>query len=554
MWTRRWWQAFFLVLMISAAFSVQIAKSAQDLSSLQATLLQACQRVESPHQIGYPLDRSEFQLINPYGRPNGRYNGKLHSGDDWIKIDGPSLGESVHAIAPGRVTYSNPFGWGSDKGVVIIEHTLRDGTVFYTLYGHMEESETIKFPARGSCIEKDAIVGVIGDPRPAPHLHFEIRNFDPTTPGPGYWEVDPTLNGWYNPRQFIENQQTWLSDAHAWHILPASQEGLYPPPLLYEDGSLTLISGRYLQSYDANGRLIDQFRLPDSVNPIGLVALNQTQVLLGTADGRVQTWGRFSGYHEQWPTELGVLNAGPFVFGDWLIVQDETQNLHVFDNQQTLKATYPFATISRVAITPNLAAFLAQDGQFLLFDTDGELMRQESLRPNSDIITRPDGGIFLRDEGRIVTIAPDGTRQLLADDLSVNRTDSAFVFDAYHNQLIVWGLQAPARLMALSIPTEAETLSELVWQTDVYLQDATLLSRTRLAQVNRCTVVLASQRGPVMAFNSRNGALQGQIRLWGQFHTNVWLGPHAEDGILRVQIAEQLIGLDLAQFTGDACD
>ncbi|MBN1963397.1 MAG: M23 family metallopeptidase, partial [Anaerolineae bacterium] len=153
-----------------------------------------------------------------YGLPSTRFDARYHAGDDWYGARGQTYGQPVQAIARGRVTYSAPWGWGRDKGVVIIEHAMPDGSTWYSLYGHMEEVGGVTFPALYSCVELGQVIGAVGHPRPAPHLHLEIRNFWPDTPGPGYYPVDPAVAGWTDPSRFIAEWRARLSGEAA---LPA---------------------------------------------------------------------------------------------------------------------------------------------------------------------------------------------------------------------------------------------------------------------------------------------------------------------------------------------
>ncbi|MFN8563177.1 MAG: M23 family metallopeptidase [Anaerolineae bacterium] len=162
--------------------------------------------------LDYPIDISDT-LANRYddfGLFRSRFGGR-HTGLD---VAFNRRGEPVYAAARGIVTYADPEGWDTEKGVVIIRHTFPDGGIYYTLYGHMEQSDDIQFPRVGACIERGDPVGVVGWPsRGLPHLHYEIRNFLPDDGGPGYVEDNPLLSGWYDPLDFTELWQIGLRRA-----------------------------------------------------------------------------------------------------------------------------------------------------------------------------------------------------------------------------------------------------------------------------------------------------------------------------------------------------
>ena len=155
--------------------------------------------------IDYPIDISDTleNRYDDFGLYRPRFGGN-HTGFD---LAFNRHGDPVYAAARGVVTYSDPEGWDTEKGVVIVEHTLPDGSIAYSLYGHMEQTDDIHFPPVGRCVELGDVVGVEGWPsRGLPHLHFEFRNFLPDDGGPGYVTDNPLLEGWYNPLDFID---TW---------------------------------------------------------------------------------------------------------------------------------------------------------------------------------------------------------------------------------------------------------------------------------------------------------------------------------------------------------
>ncbi len=161
----------------------------------------ACPVVE---RVRFPVDPQAFRIVQGYAVPNVRHHGRYHTGEDWFgRTASDTLGQPVHAIANGRVTYAYPLGWGRDGGVVILEHLMPDGTVYYSQYGHLRESDSVKFPLPFTCVEEGAVLGVIGDARPAPHLHFEIRTGGRDLTGPGYTWVHPDHDIYTNPSAFV---------------------------------------------------------------------------------------------------------------------------------------------------------------------------------------------------------------------------------------------------------------------------------------------------------------------------------------------------------------
>jgi murein DD-endopeptidase MepM/ murein hydrolase activator NlpD len=198
----------------------------------------------------FPIDPPDAAHVSGSGQDFGvfrsRYD-KFHAGEDWRGPDGqPSLGSPVYAIGHGRVMYAEPEGWNRDKGVVIVEHVLADGTIIYSFYGHLDPPSVVLPP--GDCVVRGDQVGNIGQPRSSPHLHWEIRTHMPYQPGPGYWPEDPTTVGWLPPSATVWQQRLRVAPGVAW-VRPSPNLAVQPittlndeTVLLLEDGRVTAVS------------------------------------------------------------------------------------------------------------------------------------------------------------------------------------------------------------------------------------------------------------------------------------------------------------------------
>jgi hypothetical protein len=176
----------------------------------------------------YPIDLSKVAWPNKYGghtnRPNDwsycynvKYNLPYHAGQDCgfpatKASDGTWTNNTpVDAVANGVVRYSSKDPKTTKTypgGVVIIEHTLPDGQLIYSMYGHLDPN---KIPV--SATTKEKVITVTKGQRIATvlkpqvngfdntHLHWEMRYFYDgseikaapnytvqcaTEPGPGY--------------------------------------------------------------------------------------------------------------------------------------------------------------------------------------------------------------------------------------------------------------------------------------------------------------------------------------------------------------------------------
>src|SRR5438270_7292204 len=165
-------------------------------------------RIPSPFELASIPTATHFDF--PLGNENGAmaYNAQhftdnRHLGDDLNGIGGENsdLGDSVYAIADGRVLFARDGGPGWGNVLILLHAYLESGERKYvqSYYGHVQDllvhpGETVK---RGQQI---ATVGTANG-RYFAHLHFEMREFLTPFIGPGYRE---DTRGWLNPTKFVE--------------------------------------------------------------------------------------------------------------------------------------------------------------------------------------------------------------------------------------------------------------------------------------------------------------------------------------------------------------
>ncbi|WP_420645258.1 M23 family metallopeptidase [Candidatus Leptofilum sp.] len=153
----------------------------------------------------FPIDPPNAANVSRGGGDFGVFRSrfdKFHAGEDWGGPNSrPNLGTPVYSIGHGLITYAQPLGWGRDKGVVIVQHTFANGRTILSFYGHLDPDSLLLTP--GSCVQRGQLVGLIGQPRGFPHLHFEVRTQAPYQTLTGYWPEDPRTQGWLWPSQEI---------------------------------------------------------------------------------------------------------------------------------------------------------------------------------------------------------------------------------------------------------------------------------------------------------------------------------------------------------------
>lgn len=138
----------------------------------------------------FPIPVDNFiKVTSGFGYRNPVYNshgiqisgGRLHSGIDLIG----QKNSKVMCVMDGEVTtatYNGSYG-----NYVEIKHIDGDGTVFYTLYAHMQNNSLrVK---KGDNVSKGQVIGVQGTTgnSTGDHLHFEVR----TNTGSNRYAIDP---------------------------------------------------------------------------------------------------------------------------------------------------------------------------------------------------------------------------------------------------------------------------------------------------------------------------------------------------------------------------
>ncbi|MFN8371886.1 MAG: peptidoglycan DD-metalloendopeptidase family protein [Anaerolineae bacterium] len=471
--------------------------------------------------IGFPVDTATYQIAQGFGAPSPRHNGRYHTGEDWFG-GVQALGQPVYAIARGRVTYSSPNAWGRDGGVVIIEHTMPDGTTAYSMYGHMMERSDITFPARFTCVEMGTIVGAIGDIRPAPHLHFEIRTSGADIPGAGYEWEDPRTLDYREPSAFITDWQAYLGEASLWHVEFADDP--LAPPLLLDDSSLLTLNGSFLRRVLPDGRILWRNTL---TQPAVAIVGYEGAPLLVYADGTMQRIDYDGNAGESWVVD-SRFDSPPIAAPNAYIFHTPDNALVAIDRRWRdvlwrLDDVPPFV---RASASDTLITLLTADLTLLTLTTDGVFVDSAHLREAADfaptasgmlIYTR--GGLWLENTGGNWTLAfadvPHGTQSRA---LSVNGT-TMFLFDgstlyASEDQQILWQRALPAASGVSRLST---------------LENALLLLSTG---------------GTIAVAAAADGTVCASLRLWRDRDSALLWHNLGSDGVLRVMIGRRLLGID----------
>ncbi|MCB9458783.1 MAG: peptidoglycan DD-metalloendopeptidase family protein [Anaerolineaceae bacterium] len=487
--------------------------------------------------VQYPVDEETWVLAQGYSVASPRHQGRFHTGADLYGGRNTSFASPVRAIANGRITYSYALGWGRDGGAIIIEHTFPDGSIYYSMYGHVMPFSGDQLPPRLSCVQAGEIIAAVADVRPAPHLHFEIRVNTPDAPGAGYTREAPEDLGYRDPLQFVANQQTWLQPYHLWHAL--ADHDLQTPPLLLNDNSFLYVDdGLTLRRATSDGRVLWRKRMEK-------VAISVTSFqgssLLTFADGTMQFVDADGNFGDAWRVPDLQPTGAPIIAQSWLLFPTAEGELVAVDENRrnVLWRVQDVPGISRWRIFGSdlnwVLGLLTTSNEVLTITGSGVVLERAPLRESASFGIGPDNTLLAYTYGGLWQIDLDSEWTLELPDAPRGGNNAALLTTSAGHRILFDG-----RVMQSYDSDDA-----MLWQTA--LNGVT--GRVEMAQYDGINVLL-SEHGDIAVINGA-GRLCGQTQVFGRTGSLIWydLG---DDNTLRLAIADQILGLDWAKFT-QAC-
>ncbi|MEM1181102.1 MAG: M23 family metallopeptidase [Acidobacteriota bacterium] len=174
---------------LTARIEEQAAVLETFIDEVQAFEAEYANRVRTTPSIS-PVRSADFVLTSPFGNRTSPFTKKLdfHAGVDLAaKIGTPVYAPADAVVAfAGRYPLRQNAGWWRYGNMV----TLRQGDLFISLYGHLDEVKV----RGGQKIEQGTEIGTIGNTgwSTSPHLHYEVRRKEVDKPGQ-YTPIDPRI-------------------------------------------------------------------------------------------------------------------------------------------------------------------------------------------------------------------------------------------------------------------------------------------------------------------------------------------------------------------------
>jgi hypothetical protein len=487
--------------------------------------------------IAFPVDPAVFQIVQDFGVPSPRHQGRYHTGEDYFGGRNASYGQPVRAIADGLVTYSAGNGWGRDGGVVIIQHTFPDGSTYYSQYGHMENGETYPFPERYTCVKGGDIVGMVGNARPAPHLHLEIRSNQPDLPGPGYTAELPTTLGWLKPSQFILNWQTWLSSSVLWHTQATTN--LAAPPLELPGYNLLFLDQSRLRYLTPDGRVLWRINLTKPA--VGILNLSGSSMLI-YADGNMQVVNEDGTLGEiYWQTPALIDRVFPAYSNDLHLLAHTTDNTLVLYDVAAKTVAWRVenvAPIVQIGAGADTFAVLTAANELIYMTRVGDLLDRQQV---SEPISLGDG-VLAYTTGGVSQLTGLGWTPLL-ENIPPGGGTSA-VLGVGEGQFNLLYTSAPD-----TTGFSATYLAYYVNGAPVWQYELPNVGGTAELNLMGNVLLVTTTYGNIIALQAETGALCNAVQVYGDRRSILWHGL-GEDGVLRVAVADQILGIDWGRFIG----
>lgn len=453
----------------------------------------------------YPVDSLEERTLQRGYDDFGVYRARWGGNHVALDVAFRERGAPVYAAARGRVTLANIEEWNDERGVVIIEHFFPDGSQIYTVYGHLEETDTHRLPQVGDCVEMGDVIGAVGWPASsAQHMHFEVRDFLPDEGGPGYVEENPLALGWYHPMDFL---MLWRLRLASYVVNDMTFDAAPTlPPAMLENGTVAFAHGSALAVYASPETLLWRVNMNDIIS--GLASLPDSRVIVRSRKGQtaVLSAGR---YEALWQVDGPDV---PFVLLDETpVFVTENGGLAAYSLSGEVLWTVDAPGWDRVdyftANGSNLAVVFADGSsyQWRMVDASGAVLHEATFNTRPIPAPVPDGSWMLLADGDLRRIA-GGTNHTIAQVGVLSQRTARMTADLIGNTYFFTGDLANTLL-------SWDAHGGLRWQT-TYPASSIFLLPPLLRVDTGCLLYGLDSDGYLNIFNTMDGKPVNRVQLY----------------------------------------
>ncbi|MEZ4669162.1 MAG: PQQ-binding-like beta-propeller repeat protein [Anaerolineae bacterium] len=368
----------------------------------------------------------------------------------------------------------------------------------------MEETNTIKFPAVGDCVELGQVIGTVGWPSLGrPHLHYEMRNRLPNEGGPGYVSNNPLNDGWFNPQDFTSLWKARFNPAFvsalSFDIVPTLS------PKLSDTGAYIVASNDIISAIVAPGQVLWRVQTDGTIT--SFATLSGDRVVAHTLNGQTVTLqgGRYAAI---WTVESG---DKPFVeLSDRLIFPTADNTLTAFDAsgstiwQRTATEGSRFIYLGSNDNQLGIVEQSTNEAKWLDVNADGQIVGETPLTSTPVVAPQPDGSWLIID-GLQVKRLHGGQNQNVATLDAAPGLATQLVSDSSGN-IYIYVDVATRQLVALAADGSPR------W--NIAYPNAENTSLPLLAVGNGCWLYSLESNGQLNVFSGADGQLLNQLDLY----------------------------------------
>jgi hypothetical protein len=331
----------------------------------------------------------------------------------------------------------------------------------------------------------------------------------------------------------IHNWAVWLEPAFRWRLDLADEAGPIAPLLELDDHSLLYLDRNRLGRVTPDGRSLWRINLERQA--VSITDLDG-RPLLTFADGGMQHVNLDGTLAERW--ETGVSLGKPVVIQpDWLIFQTPASDLVAFgaDREQVRWQMADVPPVVRAEVAAQVIGLVTETREMLTISLQGQLLDRANLREVGSVVSAPNGELRAYTEGGLWAILADGSWALAMDDAPAGGGAGSVLYTADGALYLFDGMMLHAY----------DGNVEPRWQAPLPGDIGGLTQMTDVGDV----LLLTSNHGDIVALQKEGGGVCGVTQIYGSDRAGYWhsLG---DDGILRVAVSDQIMGLDWDVFLG----